>query len=118
MPGYREYWAEQWGTSTYRDYHEHVLAEGTTPNGVFGTKIHSGQFLDFLRRATGRPRLLIEERAAVVEEWFPNPSYIWLRRRGSVRQALAVAKAGPTPFWGDGGPAPRPMDAPPTHRPP
>lgn len=112
MPSYRTYWTAQWGTRTYRDFHDRVLADGTTENGVFGTKIHAGQLVEFIRQATGRPRLAMEDRPAVVEEWFPHPRYVWLRRRNPVEQAVSWAKACQTRLWWDADAPPAPMDAP------
>ena len=101
LPAYRSHWSDQWGVSTYRDYHDRVLAEGTTPNGVFGTKVHAAQLLDFLRRATGQARVCTEDRPAVVEAWFPRPRYIWLRRRDAVAQGVSWSKACQTRLWWD-----------------
>ncbi len=112
MPSYRSYWMEQWRSQTYRDYHEHVLADGTTSNGVFGTKIHAGQFGEFIRQATGRPRMTMEDRPAVIGEWFPHPRYVWLRRHDQVDQAVSWAKACQTRMWWDADAPPAPMDAP------
>ncbi|MDQ6784314.1 MAG: Stf0 sulfotransferase family protein [Actinomycetota bacterium] len=112
MPTYRDHWTAQWGTTTYREFHQRVLAEGTTPNGVFGAKIHAGQFVDFLRRATGKPRPSMEERATFVAEWFPHPRYVWLRRRDQVGQAVSWAKACQTRLWWDADAPPAPMGAP------
>jgi len=112
MPSYRDHRMAQWGTATYSEYHEQVLVDGTTPNGVFGAKIHSGQFGDLLRQATGRPRLSMEEWSAVIEGLFPCPRYIWLRRRDHVGQAVSWAKACQTRIWWDTDTPPAPMVAP------
>jgi trehalose 2-sulfotransferase len=101
LPGYRSHWSDQWGVSTYRDYHDRVLADGTTPNGVFGAKVHAAQLLDFLQRATGQARVGNEDRPAVVEAWFPRPRYIWLRRRDAVAQGVSWSKACQTRLWWD-----------------
>ncbi len=101
LAGYRKYWTEQWGTSTYREYHERILCAGTTPNGVFGTKVHGAQLLEFLRLATGRARTCMEDRPAVVAAWFPDPIYIWSRRRDAVAQSVSWAKARQTNLWWD-----------------
>ncbi len=101
LAGYRKFWTEQWGTSTYREYHERVLCAGTTPNGVFGTKVHGAQLLEFLRLATGQARMRAEDRPAVVASWFPDPTYIWSRRRDPVAQSVSWAKARQTNLWWD-----------------
>jgi LPS sulfotransferase NodH len=101
MPRYREYWSQQWGTADYAGFHERVVAEGTTPNGVFGTKIHAGQLLPFIRQATNRPRMVMEDRPAVLDEWFGSPRYLWLRRRDQVRQAVSWTRAVQSREWWD-----------------
>ena len=101
LAGYRKYWTEQWGTSTYSEYHARILSACTTPNGVFGTKVHGAQLLEFLRLATGKARLPAEDRPDVVAAWFPHPSYIWSRRRDPVAQSVSWAKARQTNLWWD-----------------
>ena len=101
LAGYRKYWTEQWGTSTYREYHDHVLTACTTPNGVFGTKVHGAQLLEFLRLATGKARIRTEDRPTVVADWFPDPTYIWSRRRDPVAQSVSWAKARQSNLWWD-----------------
>lgn len=112
MASYRKQRSAEWGTSTFEAYHQFVLAEGTTPNGIFGGKIHSGQFDEFVRRATGKPFLCMEDRPAVVDTWFPQPRYVWLRRRDQVQQAVSWTRACQTRIWWDTEVAPAPMDAP------
>ncbi len=101
LAGYRKYWTEQWGTSNYAEYHEHVLRTGTTPNGVFGTKVHGAQLLEFLRLATGRARVPTEDRPEIVAAWFPHPTYVWSRRKDPVAQSVSWAKARQTNLWWD-----------------
>ena len=101
LAGYRKYWTAEWGTSTYRQYHERVLSSGTTRNGVFGTKVHGAQLLEFLRLATGRSRVSAEDRPDVVSAWFPHPVYIWSRRKDPVAQSVSWAKARQTNLWWD-----------------
>jgi LPS sulfotransferase NodH len=101
LAGYRKYWSAQWGTSTYREYHENILSTGTTVNGVFGTKVHGAQLLEFLRQATGKARVRHEDRPAVIEAWFPHPRYIWSRRRDPVAQSVSWTKARQTNIWWD-----------------
>jgi len=112
MASYRKQRSAEWGTSTFEAYHQLVLAEGTTPNGIFGGKIHSGQFDEFVRWATGKPFLCMEDRPAIVDTWFPRPRYVWLRRQDQVQQAVSWTRACQTRIWWDTEVAPAPMDAP------
>jgi LPS sulfotransferase NodH len=101
LPGYRRQRSEEWGTRDYVEYHEHILAADTTPNGVFGTKVHGAQMLLFLRLASGKPWLHYEDRHAVVEQWFPDPTYVWLRRRDRVAQSVSWVRARQSHIWWD-----------------
>ena len=75
-----------WGVAGFDAYLELVLAAGTTPNGVFGAKVMWGHL----------PEL----------PPFPQPRFIWLRRRDRVAQAVSFAKAIQTGHWHDWDPAP------------
>ncbi len=101
LPGYRKLRTQEWGSKDYVEYHEHTLAADTTPNGVFGTKVHGAQMLLFLRLATGKPWLCYEDRHAVVEKWFPNPTYVWIRRRDRVAQSVSWVRARQSHVWWD-----------------
>jgi len=68
-----------WNVSDDADYVEHVLAAGTTPNGVFGAKVMFGSL----------PPL----------EPFPSPRFVWMRRRDRQAQAASFARAVQTGHW-------------------
>lgn len=77
-----------------------ALREGTTENGVFGTKIMWAYFRDFVRLALRTPEgagmTPYEAPAAVL----PNMNgYIWIRRGDTVRQAVSLWKALQTQQW-------------------
>ena len=116
-PSFQQYWAKQWGTPTYENYLERIVAAGTTPNGVFGIKAHPYQFTHFLRQASGQARLPLGQQASIVERWFPRPAYVWLRRRDRARQAVSYARAAKTHVWWDANEAPAPFGAPVTESP-
>lgn len=90
------------GISSYDEHIERVREWGTTPNGVFASKL----MWDHLGRLGGDRRSL--------EARFDNPRYLWVRRADVVRQAVSLWRAMQTQSWrddssdgGDGGPAPR-----------
>jgi trehalose 2-sulfotransferase len=90
---------ERWGVSTDADYLARVLETGTTPNGVFGSKLmwgYHGDFLARLRRLAGSERL---RDGAIVERFFPAPRYVWIRRDDVVAQAVSWAKAIQSGYW-------------------
>jgi LPS sulfotransferase NodH len=78
----------------YEDYLKWALEAGTTPNGVFASKVMWGYFNGFvtgLRWAVpGRQRLPVAELAPSV---FPNLHYLWVTRRDRVRQAVSLWRA-------------------------
>jgi trehalose 2-sulfotransferase len=75
-----------WELHGFDAYVEQVISAGTTPNGVFGAKVMWGQL----------PELTP----------FPQPRFVWLRRRDRVAQAVSFAKAIQTGHWHDWDPAP------------
>ena len=95
----------------YSDFHERVLEEGATPNGVFATKLHAAQLMALTTEVLDRARPTMPERAAVMAELFANPTYIWLRRRDPVAQAVSWVKAVQTARWWEADVAPAPMRA-------
>jgi len=75
-----------WEVDGFDAYVELVLAAGTTPNGVFGAKVMWGH---------------------LPELWpFPQPRFVWVRRRDRVAQAVSFAKAIQTGHWHHWDPAP------------
>lgn len=84
-----------WGVSSFTDYFEKILEYGTTPNGIFGTKIMLEQFAYFISEVRKSPKynasnVPLEQSLTTV---FPNLHYIWITRRDKVRQAVSFEKA-------------------------
>ncbi|MDX6516385.1 MAG: trehalose 2-sulfotransferase [Gaiellaceae bacterium] len=82
---------------TDRDYLEWVLQDGSTANGAFGCKLMWSELQDVLgrlRRIDGE-----ESEARLMAGAFPNPRYVWLRRRDVVAQAVSWARALQTQQW-------------------
>jgi LPS sulfotransferase NodH len=71
-----------------------ALAEGTTPNGVFGTKIHYHHIEPLAREAkfAGEP-------TQVLKTIFPEAKYVHLRRRDRRGQAISWYRAKITNEW-------------------
>ncbi len=101
QPANEVLWQERWGTSTYAEYLARVIEHCTTPNGVFGVKMMWGYFDHFLRHV--RQMSGYDDRELPVyrllQSIFPNPRYIWIKRRDTVRQAVSHAKAMQTNLW-------------------
>jgi len=74
-------------------YIRKILASGTSENGVFGIVIHWFMLQDAVRRL----RAFFDTRESsphrVLSSAFPNLSYVWLKRRDKVAQAVSWYKA-------------------------
>jgi trehalose 2-sulfotransferase len=82
------------GIGSYAEHVKRVRRWGRTPNGVFGAKLmwdHIGRLTAEL--APRRPPL------ALLAELFGRPSYVWVRRRDVVRQAVSLWRAMQTQSW-------------------
>lgn len=94
---------QQWNVSSYSGYLGRALSEGTTPNGVFGTKLEVGVYLAHFERQLrtlpqfSDPTLSLQSIVAAV---FPNLQFIYLSRRNKVRQAVSWWKAIQSNQWG------------------
>jgi LPS sulfotransferase NodH len=107
-------WARQNGVLTRNDYLRFVFDKGTSPNGVFGTKIMWNYFQDMLERLHELPEYVGLNASQTMAKLFPNLHYIWIVRRDKVRQAVSWAKAGQTNIysWHRGEPRPIPKEEP------
>lgn len=88
-----------WSTETYDEYLAWALAQGTTPNGVFGAKLmwgYLGDFAQLLRGTDGLDGLPVPELLARV---FPGLRYVQITREDKVRQAVSLWKAVQTQAW-------------------
>lgn len=74
-------------------YIRDIIESGTTLNGVFGIKMHWFQVHDAARRLQGYLNSRDTTVAALFAAAFPNLSYIWLRRRDKVAQAVSLYEA-------------------------
>jgi LPS sulfotransferase NodH len=88
-----------WHPETYDQYLDWAIAEGTTPNGVFGAKLMWGYLRDFaqlLRGIEGMAGLTVPE---LLARSFPGLRYIQVTREDKVRQAVSLWKAVQTQTW-------------------
>jgi trehalose 2-sulfotransferase len=81
------------GTPDPGDPIPQALAEGTTDNGVFATKLMWTHLLDLAERV-GRPA-----DAALLRERFPDPRYVHVTRRDKIAQAVSLWRAVQTRAW-------------------
>jgi LPS sulfotransferase NodH len=75
------------------EYVARVIDEGTTPNRVFGLKIHHFQMDDAVRRIRAYSKSKETSHQKQLSSALPNLSYIWLRRRDKIAQAVSWHKA-------------------------
>ena len=88
-----------WRPDAYGGYLDWALAQGTTPNGVFGAKVmwgYLGDFADLLRGIDGMAGLRIPQ---LLDRVFPNLRYVQITRSDKVRQAVSLWKAVQTQAW-------------------
>ncbi len=78
---------------------ERTFRTGTTPNGVFGTKLMWNQLPDVEQHATAVRELAGLTGIELLECLFGNPGYVWMRRRDKVRQAISLWRALQTRTW-------------------
>ncbi len=97
---YEDEFREQWqlsSTVSVRDYLAEAIGRTTTPNGVFGLKIHWHQLSRLLQRVfPGRPST---ESVHEMSSLFPRIHYISLTRRDKLRQAISYSRALQTNIW-------------------
>ena len=72
----------------YADHVRAAIERGTTPNGVFATKLMWGYLRDFLERA-----------GSDLEAVFDVPRYVLVKRRDKLRQAISLWRALQTQSW-------------------
>jgi trehalose 2-sulfotransferase len=92
------------GNATDDDgYLDRVIDAATTPNGVFGAKVHWGHFLNFVDRAERKLQAHDARVPASVPErlrpQFPDLRYIWLVRRNAVARAISHYRVRKTNRW-------------------
>jgi trehalose 2-sulfotransferase len=76
----------RWGVDTMDDYMRELLARKTSPNGVFGTKAHWGQYQPLLGDSDPG-------------EILPDPRVVLITRRDRLRQAVSWVRALQTQKW-------------------
>lgn len=78
---------------------ERTFRLGTTPNGVFATKLMWNQLPDLEQHAAALPELAGLSGRELLDALFGQPSYVWMRRLDKVRQAISLWRALQTRTW-------------------
>ncbi len=81
-----------------------IIEKGSTPNGIFGGKVHWGHCVTLRRMLLDASGHLARDSEAVtleslIREKFRSPRYVWLRRRNFVAQAISHYRATHTGVW-------------------
>ena len=91
-----------------------VYRLGSTPNGVFGAKIHWNTLRWALAKFSEMPRFAGLDRAAILRTAFPDLRVVDVTRRDRVRQAVSWARMAQDGMWVDPVGQPEPAWPPPT----
>ena len=96
-------WINEFKIAQDKDYLEKVIAAGTTPNGVFGLKLHwhqipalSAKFASAVSTQLKSPNTALNE---LLQNRFPAVHYLWLRRRNTVAQGISYYRATHSGIW-------------------
>ncbi|MBV9281351.1 MAG: hypothetical protein JOZ41_14820, partial [Chloroflexi bacterium] len=85
--------------TAYDDFVSRVLSAGTTPNGVWGGKVHWSHLERFVRDMRRVPGLEDLDAPTFLQGSLPGVRYIRLTREDRVRQAVSLFKARRTGIW-------------------
>jgi trehalose 2-sulfotransferase len=91
-----------WSREDYAPFFESRVALGTTPNGVFSTKMMWGYFGDFVSLLREIPSFKELELPDLLPAAFPNVTFVRVQRANRLRQAASLWKAVQTATWRKG----------------
>jgi LPS sulfotransferase NodH len=96
-----DWWVERLGIKNNAEYVDKVIARGTTPNGVFGLKLMWFQVPDLIERfrAAGHHLPPSADFDDYLHRRFGTVTYLWLRRRDTVAQAISWYRAAQSNVW-------------------
>jgi LPS sulfotransferase NodH len=112
-PHHEDHWRKTLGITDESTYFDKVVAAGSSPNGVFGLKLHWHQ-IPALRPRLGLPPGTEDPHVAdpldgLLRQRLGPVRYLWLRRRDLVAQGISYCLAAMTSEWrrvrGQTGPA-------------
>jgi LPS sulfotransferase NodH len=92
-------WLSDWTSTPFEQCMDRVFSSGTTPNGVFASKVKWVN-MPYLAEALGSlPGQADQSLAEHLGSLFPNLQYVWVTRRDKVRQAVSLARARQSQQW-------------------
>ena len=96
-------WIEQLKIVRDKDYLRHVIAAGTTPNGIFGLKLHWHQLPALSAKFASASGTQPKSSEIALDELlcgrFSAVHYLWLRRRNTVAQGISYYRATHSGIW-------------------
>jgi len=92
-------WHERWGVADFPTYFRRLLREGTTANGVFGSKLMWDQLEALVPQLAALLGRTDAHPPDVLAATFPNLHYVWLTRHDKVRQGISYYRALETKVW-------------------
>jgi trehalose 2-sulfotransferase len=95
-----ETWQSDWTNTQLEQCLDRALKSGTTPNGVFASKVkwfNMPCLRDMLGSLPEGGDLSFAEHLDIL---FPSLRYVWVTRRDKVRQAVSLVRAQPQPSFG------------------
>jgi LPS sulfotransferase NodH len=95
----RSFWYQRWGVSDFAAFINEVRGHGTSPNGVFGSKLMWEQVNDLVRDLALMFGMSDASPPRLLETAFPNLHYLWLRRSDRIRQGISYYRALATKRW-------------------
>jgi trehalose 2-sulfotransferase len=92
-------WRSDWTSTPFDQCLDRVLRSGTTPNGVFASKVKwfNMPYLD--ERLGAIPERGGLSLAEQLNRLFPDLRYVWVTRRDKLRQAVSLVKARQSTRW-------------------
>ncbi|MGI9254621.1 MAG: Stf0 family sulfotransferase [Thermomicrobiales bacterium] len=94
------FWARKWNAETLRAFVDQLMAERSTSNGAFGSKLLYSH-LQHLERVARQEEIYRElPLRDILDALFPHLHYLWITRDDTVRQAISYWKAKETGIWG------------------
>jgi LPS sulfotransferase NodH len=98
------YWMQRFKISTRSEFADKIVEATSTPNGVFGTKLHATTYGDMHRAFCDNLRSKVADvqhrsLTELLHAKFSTVRYIWLRRRNKVAQGISHFRAARSDLW-------------------